>query len=87
MLVARASVSIVAASTRMKMSVQQNIVVAINVNRMDTTRNFTTCGTGNCDSGSDYSLAVRNGEEKIPTINIQLAFIVNYISIYIYIYS
>jgi len=32
----------------------------------------TTCSTGNCDSGSDYSLAVKNGEEKSPAIIIQL---------------
>ena len=39
-LVARALVSTVVVSTHMKMSVQQNIAIVTNVNRMDTTGNF-----------------------------------------------
>ena len=37
---ARAHISTVVASTRMKMNVQRNIDVAINVNYMDAIRNF-----------------------------------------------
>ena len=60
-LVARARVSIVVASTRMKIGVLQNIVVDINVNNMDTTRNFVS---EKCREETNMTSGTRSREIK-----------------------